>query len=324
MRADRLISLLMLLQTRGRMTAAELGVELEVSERTIYRDLEALSLSGVPVYAERGPGGGCALLDSYRSNLTGLTQTEVRALLMLSIPSPLADLGLGRELKAALLKLSAAHRTSQEPIQQRLYLDWSPWFQSREPVPHLQAIYQAVWQDQKICLVYQTERGGRVERAVDPYGLVAKGGVWYLVAAREGQPRAYPLSAIAEIRPLAESFARPAGFDLEAFWRDWCGGVEANRPAYPVTARVAPGLLPYLAYSLGPGIRGQIETGVGIDAEGWQTLVLPFETFEAARERILGFGRAVEVLEPLPLRLSVIDFARGIGEFYAQRDQIGP
>ena len=142
MRADRLLSLLMLLQARGRMTAQELAAELEVSERTIYRDINALSASGVPVYAESGPGGGCALLDSYRTNLTGLTADEARALFMLNIPAALDQLGVTQELKAALLKLSAAlpeaRRRDEERIRQRIHLDSTWWFQAEEPLPHLQ------------------------------------------------------------------------------------------------------------------------------------------------------------------------------------------
>src|SRR5512136_703550 len=136
MRADRLLSLLMLLQARGRMTAQELAAELEVSERTIYRDINALSASGVPVYAESGPGGGCALLDSYRTNLTGLDQDEVRALFMLSIPAPLDQLGVSQELRTALLKLSAAlpdtRRGDEERTRQRIHLDSTWWFQPEE------------------------------------------------------------------------------------------------------------------------------------------------------------------------------------------------
>src|SRR5512147_2861952 len=153
MRADRLLSLLMLLQARGRMTAQELARELEVSERTIYRDINALSASGVPVYAESGPGGGCALLDSYRTNLTGLTADEARALFMLSIPAPLDQLGVGQELRAALLKLSAAlpssRRPDEERARQRIHIDSLAWFQGEDPVPHLHTLQQAVWQDRR-------------------------------------------------------------------------------------------------------------------------------------------------------------------------------
>jgi predicted DNA-binding transcriptional regulator YafY len=163
MRADRLVSLLILLQTRGRMTARKLAEELEVSERTIYRDIEALSEAGVPVYAERGPGGGCALLESYRTNLTGLNDEETRALFMLStpasIPAPLVELGVSQELKSALLKLSAAlpasQRQEEERARQRVHLDSVAWSRSEEPVPHLAMIHKAVWRDLRLLITFQ-------------------------------------------------------------------------------------------------------------------------------------------------------------------------
>ncbi len=161
MRADRLISILMLLQSRGRMTARELAEELEVSERTIYRDVEALSGSGVPMYAEHGPGGGLALLDSYRTNLTGLNEDELRALFMMfSGPGALDKLGVHQDLKSALLKLSAAlpgaSRTDEEEVRNRFYLDWSWWFHHQEPVPHLAALQQALWEQHKVRLYART------------------------------------------------------------------------------------------------------------------------------------------------------------------------
>ena len=187
MRADRLLSLVMLLQTHGNLTAQALGEELEVSERTIYRDVEALSFAGIPVYAERGPGGGIALLDSYRTSLTGLNRDEVRALFMLSIPAPLDELGVTADLKAALLKLSAAlpavGRDEQIMARQRIHLDSVAWSQPEQPVPHLQIIHQAVWQDFKLQLRYDLGYFGEIELLVDPLGLVAKTTVWYLVCA---------------------------------------------------------------------------------------------------------------------------------------------
>jgi predicted DNA-binding transcriptional regulator YafY len=322
MRADRLLALLMLLQTRGCMTAQKLAQELEVSERTIYRDIDALCAAGVPVYAERGAGGGYALLDSYRTNLTGLTQDEVRALFMLSIPAPLAELGVSQELKAALLKLAAAlpaaHRHDEERVRQRVHLDSTWWFQSREPVPHLKTIQQAVWQDRKLHLTHHLYLHFEtyVERLVKPYGLVAKAGVWYLVCERDGYLRAYRVSRISEARLLNETFERAPDFDLAAFWKAWCAEYEENRTHYLVTARVAPDFVRFLPLYFGDGIRAQVAQAGPPDAQGWITLTLPFERLEEARERILGFGRAVEVLEPLALRLSVLDFATQIVALY--------
>jgi predicted DNA-binding transcriptional regulator YafY len=325
MRADRLLSILMLLQGRGRMTAEELAAELEVSVRTIYRDLDALSAAGVPVYAERGPGGGCSLLDSYRTTLTGLTRDEARALFMLSIPAPLAELGVDHELKAALLKLSAALPSTRRPdekrARQRIHLDSSGWHEVREPAPHLRTLHQALWQDRRLHLTYSLPFEAEAKWLVEPYGLVAKVDVWYLVCAREGHVRVYPVSHVLDACLSDETFERPVGFDLSAFWRVWCAGVEDNRSHYPVIVRVAPNTLSSLPLLLGESIRAQVARGGTPDAEGWITLWLSFESFYDARARILGLGGAVEVLEPRALRNSVSDFAAQIVRRYSASEQ---
>jgi predicted DNA-binding transcriptional regulator YafY len=325
MRADRLLSLLMLLQARGRMTAQKLGEELEVSVRTIYRDIDALSAAGVPVYAERGPGGGCELIEDYRTNLTGLTEDEVRALFMLSIPAALDELGVGGELKAALRKLAAAlpaaRRRDEEMVRQRIHLDWAGWFQPEEPVPHLRTMQRAVWEDRRLRLTYRLQVGPHVEqfeRTVDPYGLVAKAGVWHLVCAGDGRTRVYRISRVLNARITDEQFERSGDFDLAAFWESWCAGQEEGRPSYPVIARVSPDLVPLLPLYFGDRIRDVVARAGPPDAAGWITLTLPFERLEAARERMLGFGRAVEVLEPQALRQSVVDFATQVVAFYAR------
>jgi len=324
MRADRLLSMLMLLQTRGRMTAQELAEELQVSDRTIYRDIDALSASGIPVYAERGPGGGCALLDSYRTNLTGLTPDETRALFMLSIPAPLDKLGVSQKLKTALLKLTAAlpasRRGDEERTRQRIHLDSTGWFQPEETTPHLQTIYQAVWEDRKLRLTLRLKFGAlfeaEIERAVAPYGLVAKANVWHLVCAVADRLRVYRVSDVLDASLSDEHFQRPDGFALVNFWKAWCEEYEENRPRYPVTLRIAPDLIPMLPRLLGDHILTLIEQ-TRPDAEGRLVLTLPFETLEDARSRILGWGRAVEVLEPPALRLSVADYAAQIVALYS-------
>jgi len=322
MRADRLLSILLLLQARGRMTAQELAGEVEVSQRTIYRDVDALSAAGIPVYADRGPGGGFELLDRYHTTLTGLSQNEVRALFMLSIPKPLAQLGVDGELRAALLKLSAALPEARRPeetmVRQRFHLDSTWWFQGEEPVPHLPALQQAVWQDRRLHLTVRLQFDTLAEWLVDPYGLVAKAGVWYLVCARDGHLQVVRVSDMLAARLSDERFERPANFDLAAFWQGWCADYEGSRPSYPVLARVSPGLAPYLPLMFGDPIREAMAQAGPPDAEGWLTLSLPFETFEAARTRILGLGRAVEVLEPPALRKSVVDFAAQIVDAYSR------
>ena len=319
MRADRLPSLLMILQSQGRRTARELAEELEVSERTIYRDIEALSIAGVPVYAERGPGGGCDLLNSYRISLTGLSEDEVRALFMVSIPAPLAQLGVSQKLKTALLKLTTEMSTTpqhlEQWVRQRIHLDVVPWFQPEEPVPHLGTLHQAVNQDRRIHLTYQLHFDARATWMVDPYGLVTKAGIWYLVCAREGKIRVYRVSKVLEAKTLDEHFSRPEDFELAVYWEARCSELEASRPRYMVKARVSVELLPYLRRYFGGAVNDlhiQTET-----REEWLTADLQFETFETARNRILGYGEAIEVLEPEALRLSIIDFASQVVDLYS-------
>jgi len=323
MRADRLLSLLMLLQARGRLTAQELALELEVSERTIYRDINALSASGVPVYAESGPGGGCALLDSYRTNLTGLTADEARALFMLSIPAPLDQLGVTQELKAALLKLAAAlpeaRRHDGERIRQRIYLDSLNWFQDVDAVPHLPVIYRAVWDDRLVaitlCLQFAAFVDSRIEQVIAPYGVVAKAGVWHIIAARDDQLRVYRAADVIDARLLDETFTRCADFDLAEFWQKWCDGVEQDRPRYEVTLRLAPHFVPIAPHYLGDQVRAPIEQATP-DERGRVQIVTAFESLEEARARCLSLGYAIEVLEPAALRNSVIDYAEQIRRVY--------
>ncbi len=229
MRADRLLSLLMLLQSRGRMTARELAEQLEVSERTIYRDMEALGIAGIPVCAERGPGGGCFLIDGYQTKLTGLNEAEIRALFLFKMARPLADLGLSKALNDAMLKLSAAlpagQRSDAEQVRQRIHLDMEDWQQNAPSVPHLQTIQEAVWHDRKLYISYiDHEEGCKLcqEHLIEPYGLVSKANSWYVVAASAGDQRVFCVSHIHAAVLSEEHFTRPATFDLSSFWTTYC------------------------------------------------------------------------------------------------------
>jgi predicted DNA-binding transcriptional regulator YafY len=320
MRADRLLSLLMLLQTHGRMTARNLAAELEVTERTIYRDLTALSSAGIPVYAERGPGGGVSLVEQYRTTLTGLTSDEIRALYILRVPAPLTQLGVGQELKAALLKLSAAlpdsRRGEQDHARQRILVDSSWWFQSGEAVPCLQTIQKALWQDQPLRLqVHLDFFDTQFEQLAEPYGLVAKASVWYLVYGRAGNVQVARLSQVIAAEILPGTFTRPPDFDLATFWEKWCAEYE-SQPPYVVRVRLSPTVLPMIQYYLEERARHFRWGKNKPEADGWVTLDLPFESFVTARTRLLGLGRAVEVLSPEPLRKSLVDFAEQIVDFY--------
>jgi predicted DNA-binding transcriptional regulator YafY len=322
MRADRLLSLLMLLQTRGRMTAEDLATELEVSVRTIYRDLTALSVSGIPVYSERGPGGGVGLIEEYRTTLTGLTPDEARALFMMSVPAPLEQLGVGRELKAALLKLSASlpdsRRSDEVRARQRIHLDSSWWFQTEETVPCLQTLQQAIWADRLVRLKFRTFLERQVEQVVVPYGLVAKANLWHLVYDWEGKIRVMRVSQVIEAELLTETFVRPAEFELVTFWEQWCAYNE-SQPPFVARVRVSPGMINSLRYHLEERFRDLSAKNTSPDPDGWVTLDLPFESFETARTRLLGLGRAVEVLEPEPLRKSIIDYAEQIQTLYQEK-----
>jgi predicted DNA-binding transcriptional regulator YafY len=317
MRADRLLSLLMLLQTRGRMTAVSLANELEVSERTIYRDINALSASGVPIYGEPGREGGYSLLDSYRTSLTGLNEGEVRALFMMQIPDALAQLGVGQELKAAMLKLTAAlpatHRADEEKVRQRFYLDSTPWESGETAVPHLSIIHQAVWQAQKLSIVYRLPfHGIELRHVVEPYGLVAKTSVWHLVYFRDGF-RVQRAADLLTAQIVDEPFQRQPDFDLASFWQGWLAQRVANRSLYAVTVRVAPHLAHLLPYYFGKQAASQMTPS---SESAWQTMTLHFESLAAARARLLGFGGAIEVLEPRALRASIHDYARQIAKLY--------
>lgn len=313
MRADRLLSLLMLLQNRGRLTAAQLAEELGVSVRTVYRDLDALSAAGVPVYAERGPGGGCALLEPYRTTLTGLNADEARVLFMLSVPEPLVELGVSGELKAALRKLEAAlptaRRGDETLIRQRIHLDPSGWSAAAKPAPHLQILYAAVRQDLVVETTLRLAFDARAEWRMEPYGLVAKAGVWYVVGRRGGHVRVVNVNSIVVVELVDEHYDRPPDFDLAAFWESWCRDTAARRPVYPVTVRVAAVHLDWLAAELGEAI-GRETLDSDLDTSGLVTLTLHFERLEDARRRILGLGGSVEVLAPRALRLAVADYAR--------------
>jgi predicted DNA-binding transcriptional regulator YafY len=320
MRADRLLSIMMFLQARGRMTAAELAGELEVSERTIYRDLEALNMAGVPVLTDRGPGGGCTLPEKYRSDLTGLTAPEVHALFMSSVPKPLSDLGLGKAIEAAMLKLTASlpspQRRDAERVRKRVHLDAAQWFRPEEPVPYLRLVQEAVWQDLRLRITYRRADGRWVRRLVDPYGLVAKASVWYVVARSLGNLNPYRVSRIMEAELTEHHFERPADFDLEEYWEEYCKDFEEGIPQYKVKLRVSPGVAGILPNVYGEGMHQLIEQAGSPDEKGWITLTLGFESYEAARREVLGLGTGVEIAEPLELRDGVLKQAQEVVGWY--------
>jgi predicted DNA-binding transcriptional regulator YafY len=321
MRADRLLHLLLYLQIHGLTSAERLATELEVSLRTIYRDVDALGTAGVPLYSQRGPGGGIALDEAYRTSLTGLNPEEAQALFMLGVPAVLKQLGVDQALKAALLKLSAslspAQRIQEHRVRQRIHLDSSPSDRIEEPLPCLGAIQQALWSDRRLRLRYELEFFTEIEQVAEPYGLVAWVNRWYLVCRMGECLRALPVARILAAEVLAEPFTRPDDFDLAGFWRQWVAQTEAIRPAYRVRVRVSPDLLGWIQRHFGQAARQQAASAQP-DSQGWITLELAFESIYSARTRLLAYGGAVEVLEPAALRLSLADFARQVLLRYPQ------
>jgi predicted DNA-binding transcriptional regulator YafY len=318
MRADRLLSIMLNLQVHRRLTARQLARRLEVSERTIHRDMDALTMAGVPVVAERGTGGGWALMEGYRTNLTGLNEAETQTLFLLKPSQLLADLGLNKASDAALIKLLAAlpalSRHSVEYARQRIHVDVTNWSRSDESVPHLHTLQEAIWHERKLFFTYGESAECIVERPADPLGLVAKGSVWYLVAAVENEIRSYRVSRIRKVNVLEEPFVRPPDFDLASYWEQSSQRFKAHLPRYRMSARVHSSILPRLRYA---GRFAHIEQTGHTDDEGWIHVSLRFDIEEMACEYALSFGALLEVLEPLALRRKVIEMAERVISFYA-------
>jgi predicted DNA-binding transcriptional regulator YafY len=323
MRADRLLSIMLLLQVHRRLTSRELAARLEVSERTIHRDMEALGVAGVPVVAERGSGGGWSLPQGYSPDLPGLTGAEIVALLLPRPSRLMRDLGLAQAADAARLKLLAALPTTQRDdeafVRQRIHVDAPGWQPSDEVVPLLPVVQEAIWQERRLRLAYRRGDGGQVERVVDPLGLVAKGNVWYLVAAVEGELRTYRVARVVRAEIADEPCVRPPGFDLAAYWEQSGAEFRANLPRFPVVARVAPEAMQRLRYARYVRI---LREGAP-DAEGWVQATIDFEVEHEALTYALGLGPLIEMLEPVSLRERVREQAELVATLYKQAEPIG-
>jgi predicted DNA-binding transcriptional regulator YafY len=322
MRADRLVSIMLLLQIYRRLTAGELARRLEVSERTILRDMEALSTAGVPVEAARGTGGGWALVDGYRTNLTGLNADEVQTLFAGLPGRLLADLKLDRASDAAHVKLLAAlpasARDAAEYARRRIHVDVAGWGSSAEPLPHLHTIQEAVWRGRRLLLAYGSDcDGGAPEgRTVDPLGLVAKGSVWYLVARAGTDVRSYRVSRVASASLTDEPAERPEGFDLAAFWAGSVARFREEMPRFHATFRAHRSVLHLLHYA---GRFSRLEEATEPDAAGWATVRMRFQFEEDACALALGFGTRLEVVEPDGLRDKILKLAEEVVDFYRRR-----
>ncbi|MFQ6144063.1 helix-turn-helix transcriptional regulator [Streptomyces seoulensis] len=299
MKSDRLLSVLLLLQTRGRVPARELAERLEVSVRTVYRDVEALSAAGVPVYAERGRHGGIALLAGFRTDVTGLTADESRALFVLAAQGAHAALGLDAALGSALRKVMAAlpapHRPAAEAAGRRILVDATRWKSGPHPPVDLGVLQDAVFADRRLRLRYR--HGGESEPrtyTVDPYGLVAKAGVWYLVADRRGRPRLFRADRVRSARSLPDPVRRRPGVELADAWEVLRRQVEERPEGFEVTARVRRAGLDMFLRLQGASMTGHPED----DGEGeWVTVRLSYGSPRAVRQ-LLGFCDQVEVVSP--------------------------
>ncbi|MGY1399126.1 helix-turn-helix transcriptional regulator [Streptomyces sp. SS10] len=306
MRASRLVTLLLLLQNRGRMTAQELAEELEVSVRTVYRDVEALGAAGVPLYGAAGHAGGYRLVDGYRSRLTGLTAGEAQAAFLAALPDAAAELGLGEALTTAQLKLRAALpavlREHAGRIQDRFLLDAHGWYGDADRTPHLTAVAAAVWERRAVLLRYRRWRAPEeIERRVEPYGLVLKAGRWYLVADGPSGIRTYRVDQILGLRPL-EAFTAPDGFDLAAYWHTYLAGFGARLHTGEALVRLTP--------------EGARRLGLAPTSDGWTQARIPIESIEHAHGEFLRLGTDVEVLAPAELRERVTATVRALAARY--------
>ncbi|WP_128437156.1 helix-turn-helix transcriptional regulator [Streptomyces cyaneus] len=311
MRAARLIKMVLLLQSRPSMTAAELARELEVSERTVTRDAQALSEAGVPVYADRGRAGGYRLIGGYRTRLTGLARSEAEALFLSGVPGALREMGLEDAASAARLKVSAALmpsvRDASRSAAQRFHLDAPNWFKETKAPELLPAVADAVWDDRRIVARYR--RGeSEVERELEPYGLVLKAGVWYLCArvAGHGSYRVYRIDRFTAVDPgdgRSGRFERDEEFDLPGFWDERAEQFARSILRAEVVVRVSPDGVRALPYAVDPqSAREALDAADAPDEDGWVTLTLPVESEEVAHTQLASLGPQVEVLAPETLR----------------------
>lgn len=328
MRADRLLSILLLLQSHRRMTARDLARRLEVSERTILRDMEALSGAGVPVTADRGAGGGWSLVGDYQTRLTGLTAAEAQSLFLAQSPRLMADLGLRRHAESALIKLEAslpeAARCQAEFARRRILIDATGWRRAGESLACLPVLVDALWRERQVRFLYARDSHEPAERRAGPLGLVAKGNAWYMVACVEGEPRTYRVSRMSDAAVLDAPAAASAGFDLADYWQRSAAEFREKLPRYYATFLAQPSAMRWVRYR---GWRLESET-----PEGERIRVrLRFDIEEEAVQFALGFATAMEAVEPEDLRGKILAAAESTVRLYcadshtaAERAKSGP
>jgi predicted DNA-binding transcriptional regulator YafY len=304
MRSERLVSLMLLLQARSPRSARELARTLEVSMRTVYRDVEALGIAGVPVYAERGSGGGIALSDGYRQTVAQFSTDELHALFV-AAADPLADLGVTAHQRA-LHKIKGAlpefQQRAAEKAGQRILLDHNRWYRTEQPGEVLATLRRAVWDDRVIRITYRDRIGTQTVREVEPLGLISKAGVWYVAARiQSGEMRTFKAERIVSVEQLPKQFTRPVDFDLNAYWLASLT-VDRQSTPYEATLRIEndglDGIVPYFP------------TQPVSEESTAKTLRVQFPSQDAAVGHAMLLGNRVRILGPLDLRDAVIQRAR--------------
>lgn len=329
MRASRLVSLLLLLQTRGRMTAQALANELEVSVRTIYRDVDSLHAAGVPLYGDSGRDGGYQLLDGYRTRLTGLTSEEAESLFLAGLPGPAAELGLGSVVAAASLKLMAALppelRDRAGRISSRFHLDAPSWYHDPDDTPFLAAVANAVWHERVLRIRYHRWKAPQdVTRTLEPYGLVLKAGRWYLVARGTGSLATYRVSQILSLETLDTPFTRPPDFDLPSYWRSYLNDFESRRHRGSALIRLSPSAVARLPDCMPAAVVTAVTTTAQPLADGWLQARIPIESNAHAIADLLRLGPDVEILAPPDLRTLMTETIRALSAHYLPTAETPP
>lgn len=300
--------MLLMLQAKGRASAREIAASLEVSERTIYRDLDSLSAAGIPVHAERGSRGGIVLADGYRRALTQFRDEEIRALFV-SATDTLADVGLGDNLRRALDKLTGALTDSQrraaEQTRGRIHIDPRRWKQAAQPRELLSSLRRASAEDRRTVLHYRDRNGKVSERTIDPLGLVAKAGVWYLVARYGSEMRVFRADRMMGLDVLTEHFARPGDFDLNSYWNEWSSAFERSLPGYPVTLHIKPDAIEDVTAYWECDAIGEV-TAKQDGRRGWKIYRLLFPGLDVAVAHVMMWGDRVEAIDPPEVRTTVV------------------
>lgn len=320
--------MVLLLQSRPSMTAAELARELEVSERTVTRDAQALSEAGVPVYADRGRAGGYRLVGGYRTRLTGLARGEAEALFLSGVPTALREMGLQDAASAARLKVSAALlpslRDASRTAAQRFHLDAPDWFREPRTPGLLPAVADAVWDDRRVTARYRRGEEEAV-RELEPYGLVLKAGVWYLCArvagpgaGSEGSAfRVYRVDRFTAVEAAGERFERDGGFDLPGFWQERAEQFARSILRAEVVVRLSEEGVRRLVHAVGPvPAREALASAGAPDERGWVTVTVPVESEQVAHTQLTALGPEVEVLAPKALRERFARDAARLGALY--------